>query len=211
MNMKFKKVLALAPHGDDVEFGAGGTIHRLIREGAEVHMIVFSLAENSLPEGFPKDTLKREQCAAATVLGVKVKNIIFHHLPVRYFPQYRQDILEILVAKGREFWPDLVLVHTTTDVHQDHETVTQEAIRAFKRTTILGYELPHNTITFHGQCLINLTDDDVKKKIAAIQEYKSQIHRPYCSARYIEGWTHGRGVQIGEEFAEAFEVIRLCL
>ena len=43
------RVLVLAPHTDDGEFGCGGTIARL-KEGIEVHMLPLVLVESVLPE-----------------------------------------------------------------------------------------------------------------------------------------------------------------
>ena len=57
----WQRVLVLAPHTDDGEFGAGGTMARLVEEGAEVRYVAFSIATRSLPEGFPPDTLARER------------------------------------------------------------------------------------------------------------------------------------------------------
>ena len=53
----FKTVLALSPHTDDAEFGAGGTLARWIEEGKEIFYVAFSIAEKSVPDGFPKNIL----------------------------------------------------------------------------------------------------------------------------------------------------------
>ena len=53
----WKRALVLAPHTDDGEFGCGGTMARLVEEGAEVRYVAFSIATRSLPEGFAPDTL----------------------------------------------------------------------------------------------------------------------------------------------------------
>ena len=56
----WERVLVLAPHTDDGEFGCGGTMARLVEAGADVRYVAFSIATKSLPEGFPPDTLARE-------------------------------------------------------------------------------------------------------------------------------------------------------
>src|SRR6185437_5104743 len=53
----WRRALVLAPHTDDGEFGCGGTMARLVEEGADVRYVAFSIATRSLPEGFPPDTL----------------------------------------------------------------------------------------------------------------------------------------------------------
>jgi len=46
-----RRVLVLAPHTDDAELGCGGTIARLLTDGADVFVAAFSTAEESLPPG----------------------------------------------------------------------------------------------------------------------------------------------------------------
>ena len=46
----WERVLVLAPHTDDGEFGAGGTMARLVESGADVRYVAFSIATRSLPE-----------------------------------------------------------------------------------------------------------------------------------------------------------------
>mgnify|MGYP000456925223 CR=1 FL=1 len=60
MLSKFKNVFVLAPHTDDGELGAGGTIAKLIESGANVFYFAFSTAEESLAEGLPEGILKKE-------------------------------------------------------------------------------------------------------------------------------------------------------
>ena len=66
----WKRVLVLAPHTDDGEFGCGGTIARLVEAGVEVRYVAFSIATKSLPEGFPPDTLASEVREATAELGI---------------------------------------------------------------------------------------------------------------------------------------------
>ena len=66
----WERVLVLAPHTDDGEFGCGGTIARLLDGGADVRYVAFSIATKSLPEGFPPDTLAKEVRAATAAIGI---------------------------------------------------------------------------------------------------------------------------------------------
>ena len=203
-----KKVLVLAPHTDDGELGAGGTVARLLEEGAEVWYAVFSTCEESVPEGFEKDVLRYEQLAAAARLGVPEDHVRFFAFPVRKFPAFRQEILEEMVKLNREIGPDLVFAPSLHDVHQDHHTVAEEAVRAFKKTSILGYEEPWNDLSFDNQVYVTLEERHVRAKLNAIGCYSSQKHRPYAAEDYIFGLARCRGVQISREYAEVFETVR---
>lgn len=201
------KVLILAPHVDDGEFGCGGTIHRLIREGHTVRYIAFSDCKDSIPVGMDEGTLSREMNAATSILGIENKSL--YDFPVRKFNSFRQEILEILVKENNEFQPDIVFSPCTKDIHQDHETLTKEAIRAFKCCTIYGYELPWNLLELPSSAFFTLTEEDVDTKIDAILAYKSQQHRSYSNKDYIRSLATTRGVRIKATFAEAFEAIRI--
>src|SRR5215468_2850970 len=174
MVLPSKRVLVLAPHTDDGEFGCGGTMVRLVEEGSEVRYVAFSIATRSLPEGFAPDTLAREVREATAELGIPDANLTVHDFDVRTFPSRRQEILELLVAVWDEWRPDVVFQPSTHDVHQDHQTIAQEGLRAFKRTTILGYEIPWNNYEFSYGAYVALERRHLERKIAAVERYASQ-------------------------------------
>jgi len=201
----------LAPHTDDGEFGCGGTIARLVEAGAEVHYQAFSSASRSLPEGFPADTLVHEAKAATGALGVDEERVTIHDFDVRTFPTVRQEILEILVAVNAELEPDLVLMPSLGDIHQDHETIAREGMRAFKRTTLLGYEIPWNCFQFQQQAYVSLEPRHLERKCAALKRYESQQHRNYANEEYIRNVARTHGIVSGRDMAEVFEVYRWIL
>lgn len=210
--MNFKKVLVLAPHTDDGELGAGGFISKLIEEGSEVFYMAFSTAEESVPEGFPKDILKTEVKAATKVLGVKEENVLVFNYQVRKLNYVRQEILEELIRFKRLNQDiDLVLIPSINDIHQDHSTIANEGIRAFKTKSIFSYELIWNNLSFNTEAYISLEERHINKKIDALKEYKSQGFRDYLSADFIRSLSVARGVQFGVSYAETFEVVRLAI
>ena len=207
----FKTVFVLAPHTDDGELGVGGTIARLIESGANVHYFAFSTAETSVPDHLPKDILKTEVKEATSRLGIKKENLHIYNYEVRKLGYHRQDILEKLIAFRQNIKPDLVFIPSMNDIHQDHMTVAQEGLRAFKGTTILGYELIWNNLNFNTACFVGLEEKHVLAKVHALKAYESQNHRDYVSEEFIKALALSRGVQIGLSYAESFEVIRLVI
>ena len=207
----FNNILILAPHTDDGELGLGGTISKLTSCGKKVTYIAFSTAEQSVPEGFPKDILKTEVRHATSVLGIKPENLIIKNYEVRKLNYARQEILEDLIKLKRSNNFDLIFIPSLHDIHQDHSTIAQEGLRAFKNTTILGYELIWNNLTFNTQCFVKLEEENIATKIRALKEYKSQGKRDYLSDDFIRSLARSRGVQVGCEYAESFEVVRLFL
>jgi LmbE family N-acetylglucosaminyl deacetylase len=205
----WKRALVLAPHTDDGEFGCGGTMARLVEEGAEVRYVAFSIATKSLPDGFAPDTLAREVREATAELRIPEAQLTVHDFDVRTFPQRRQDILELLIALWEEWPPDVVFQPSLHDVHQDHQVVAAEGLRAFKRTTILGYEIPWNNYDFAYQAYISLERRHLELKTAALAKYASQQHRRYSDPEYIWNIARTHGINVNRDFAEVFEVYRV--
>lgn len=206
-----QRVLVLAPHTDDAELGCGGTIARLVASGAQVSVAAFSVAEESLPPGSTPDRLHTEFLSAMRILGVDVERTFVYDYPVRRFSDHRQELLEELVQLKRRIQPEVVFVTASTDVHQDHQVLHSESVRAFKDITVWGYELPWNCISFSAQAFVVLNEQHIDLKWAALQAYKSQIEllRPYFCKDFIHGLARVRGVQVRAQYAEVFEVVRV--
>ncbi len=204
----FNRVLVLAPHTDDGEFGCGGSIAHFLELGKVVYYVAFSTAEKSVPANLPRDILKTEVKAATGILGIPQENLMVYDYEVRKLNYVRQDILEELIRIKNDIEPDLVLLPSPNDMHQDHFSVSMEGLRAFKQVSILGYEIPWNNITFHTQAFIKLDKSHVEKKIEALKAYKSQCDRTYATEDFIWSLVKTRGTQIGVKYAETFEVVR---
>jgi len=211
MNCSFKRILALAPHTDDVALGAGATVAKWIEEGKEIFWVAFSICEKSVPKSLPRDILEHEAKEATKVLGVASKNLYIYKFEVRTFPQFRQDILEIMIDLREKLKPELVLLPSLKDMHQDHHTIAAEGTRAFKNINILGYEQPWNIMSFTPQLFVTLRKKHLDKKVQAISCYQSQKHRRYAHEESVLGLARTRGVQIDCDYAEAFEAIRCIL
>lgn len=206
-----KKVLVFSPHTDDGELGCGGTIAKFIENGDTVYYTVFTMAEKSVPKGLPKDILFKELMTAMTVLGVPDKNIKKFNYDVREFPKFRQEILDNMIELRELIKPDIVFTPSSRDIHQDHKVVYEETLRAFKKTTILGYEEPWNNITFDTNAINLLEERHIRKKVDALRCYETQKARAYLNEESILGLARTRGTQIERDYGEAFEVIRWVL
>jgi LmbE family N-acetylglucosaminyl deacetylase len=203
-----ESALVLAPHADDGELGCGGTLARLIEAGVAIHYIAFSICEESVPEQFPRDILATEARRSCEALGILSECLSVHRYPVRHFSSHRQEILEDLVRVRHEIAPELIFVPAPDDVHQDHQVVFQEGLRAFKHSCLLGYELPWNNLTFTTSVLVELQERHLDEKLKALQEYESQWHRGYWNKDFVTSLARVRGVQAGTAYAEALQLIR---
>jgi len=206
------RVLTISPHTDDAILTTGGTISRILEEGGQVSYAGLSIAEESVPKGFPKDAVEREARLAAKVLGIDPKKVYIKRFPVRRFQEHRQEILDVIINLRDKMKPDIVFIPATDDTHQDHEVVNRESIRAFRNfCSICGYDFPWNDLYgMKMNLFFQLEERHIEKKVKAVSCLKSQIAKRanYLTEEYIRGLAIERGGRIGANYAEAFEVIR---
>ena len=196
-------VLVLSPHTDDAELACGATLAKFIEEGKNVTLLVFSAPTkklyNECTQSF--NILNKEETSTLKILDYERRS----------FPEHRQKILQTLYNLNEKQKPDLILTPCTRDRHQDHQTVTQEALRVFKTSTILGYELPWNIWEFMENGYSEITRCHLNTKLDSLAQYESQNNKHYFDPVYVESLAVTRGGQIGVKYAEAFEVIRVIL
>lgn len=209
--MEGKTILILAPHTDDGELGCGGTIAKMTDEGNTVYQVAFSSAANTVVHGMKNEMLIDEIKEAADIVGIDPNKLFIHDFKVRNFNENRQDILDLMLYYKRKLKPEIVFIPSSTDIHQDHQVIHNESLRAFKECTLLGYELPWNMTVFNSNVYSELNIIHLNSKISALSRYKSQKHRRYMNQDYIKSCALVRGIQCNKEYAETFESIRIFL
>lgn len=188
-----------------MELGAGATIHQLSRTSRVYYVGL------SLPPLVEREVFMREFDESIRCLGIDPSRILLRDYNPRNLFDSRSDILQFFYDLNRDLKPDLVLIPSSRDIHQSHEVVYAEARRAFKYLTVLGYELPWNCMEFSMDVFNTVSREDVEAKVAAMNAYKTQKDRMFFSNDIVGDLAHVRGKQIGREYAECFELIRLIL
>lgn len=204
-------ILVLAPHTDDGELGAGASIARWSEEGHDIHYVAFSACQTAIPDGWPTDVLRGEVAEATKHLGIRPDRLHILDFEVRRFARDRQEIMQSMVDLNRDLAPRLVLMPSPDDLHQDHQVVANEGLRAFKRTSIMTYEIAWNNIAFRTTSFVELEERHVETKIRALECYKSQAHRPYANPDFLRSQVRYHGVQAGVTYAETFDILRWIL
>jgi len=146
------------------------------------------------------------------ILGIHKYNRIIFDYPARKLHEHRQDILEFLVSYKKDINPDYIFSLDPNSLHQDHETVGIETLRAFHDKVLWSYELfSWANVDFKPQVYIPISEEDLEFKIKALQQYRSQyeIKRTNFSEEFIRGQACMRGIQVGVKFAEVFAVQRM--
>lgn len=205
MNFFGKSVLFLGAHPDDIELGCGALIHQIVHQ---TDVLCVTLSDNQKNPDL--QDLKEEHYKAMEVLGVPQEKVIFGPFTTRVFPDARQEILEYFLKLRREFGPDLIFVHSKQDIHQDHLTMTDEALRAFRGITVLGFDVVRSSYGFFPHFLVEVTEEDVDKKIEALACYETYRDRYYFNSELTRSIMVRHGALAERPFAEGFDILRIA-
>jgi len=204
MNFYGQKLLFVGAHPDDIELGCGALLAQL---SGQADILCVTLSDNQKnPE---LKNLVEEHYRSMAVLGVEKDRILLEQFETRNFPRDRQAILEYLYALNREHSPDLVFVHTQSDIHQDHGVCTVEALRAFRGTTVLGFDVLRSSYGFFPNFLVEVSEGDVEKKIQALSEYTTYCDKYYFDPQVIRSTCVRQGALAERQFAEGFDILRI--
>lgn len=204
MNFFGKKVLFLGAHPDDIELGCGALLHHMVKQ---TDVLCVTLSDNQKNPDL--QNVKDEHFAAMSVLGIPKEKIVLGPFTTRVFPDSRQDILEYFLKLRKDFKPDLIFVHSNQDVHQDHLTMTDEALRAFRGITVLGFDVVRSSYGFFPHFLVEVSEEDVNKKIEALSCYETYRDRYYFNSELTRSIMVRHGALAECPFAEGFDILRI--
>ena len=205
MNFFGNRVLFLGAHPDDIELGCGALLHHMVKK---TDVLCVTLSDNQKNPDL--QNVKGEHFESMAVLGVPVERIVLGPFMTRVFPDARQEILEYFLQLRREFKPDLIFTHSRQDVHQDHNTMTDEALRAFRGITVLGFDVVRSSYGFFPHFLVEVTEEDVNKKIEALACYETYRDRYYFNSELTRSIMVRHGALAERPFAEGFDILRIA-
>lgn len=216
--------LFVVAHPDDESDAAGGTIHKLIREGHNVAVAIMVsqvAARRNLSE-----TLSTDEDEAMQILGVeKVYHADFPNIKMNTVPHL--ELVQFIESCIDDFKAEAIVTHHPTDTNNDHVMTSyaaQAACRLFQRRegipnlklfmymetpSATEWSLDVSAKRFIPNYYVEIGKEGLEKKIKALQAYKG-VMRPYPHPRSneaYEGLAAYRGCQAGLNYAEAFEVV----
>jgi len=180
-----KKILAFAPHSDDLGIGAGGFISHLAKVNTIVPVCGYTgwRGVNSAHSKNKAIALReKEMKNEAKVLGIK--NPIFLHLKTYEIDTKtakEQDIKKIkaLIEKIR---PEIIFLPNPLDLHPRHKLLAKLVLNSLtKRNKGVGlffYEIPWSVFSSNEfNFIVPLSKELMQQKINAIKIHKSQLSR----------------------------------
>ncbi|MEX0621846.1 MAG: PIG-L family deacetylase [Candidatus Woykebacteria bacterium] len=223
-----KKILAIGGHPDDVEQFAGGTLALLAKEGCEILIAALTAGEcgsRQLPAEKIVKIRREESEKAAKVLGAKFINVGLPDGSLSYDLETTKKVVKLI----REFSPDVIITHPTTDYMTDHFHTGKLVLWAVPETTHPNFPAgtkapalkkypyvyhtdPQGLIGPDGQIVTVNTIVDISEtidqKLKAFGNHKSQMgfleKGKMDAVEKTRRWAITRGQQIKVEYGEGF-------
>ncbi|MDQ3345000.1 MAG: PIG-L family deacetylase [Chloroflexota bacterium] len=229
-----ERVLVVAAHPDDIEFGAAGTVARWVTEGATVRYLLVTRGDKGSDDP-ATDVLalaelrEREQRAAATEIGVDgVKFLDEPDGLVEASLRLRERITHAI----RSFRPEIVMTHDPTVLfvnnewvnHPDHRAVGQVTVDAvfptardplnFREHLEAGLEAWKVAELFlwstnEANQLVDI-GGTIERKIEALAHHASQFRSFEEIARWVRRRSEELGERAGYRAAEGFRRVTLA-
>ncbi|ADB30349.1 LmbE family protein [Kribbella flavida DSM 17836] len=229
---EIERVLVVAAHPDDIDFGAAGTVATWTKAGLEVH---YCLVTDGQAGGFEPDrdraempaVRRAEQTAAAEHVGVRDLHFLgYIDGRVEPTPELVRDLVRVirqvrphrLVGQSPErFWSRLQVSHP------DHLATGEATVRAFYPAAGNPFAFPELDeqawdvgelwMMEHPERnhYVDVTDT-VDQKLAALMSHQSQHPDPDNLPTMIRQWLRENAAEAGlpaNHYAEPFTVIRL--
>lgn len=100
-------------------------------------------------------------------------------------------------------------MHSHSDIHQDHITTTEEVLRAFRGTTVFGFDVLRSSYGFFPHFLVEVREEDVECKIRSLAEYKTYADRYYFAPDVTRATLIRHGTLAERPYAEGFDILRI--
>ena len=225
-----KKVLIIAAHPDDELIGCGATLIKHKKKKDEISSIFISdgvigkLDPKSGKKIINNKILNREAMALRVAKKLKIKNVFFLRYPnLNLHNSNKLEIVKKLIEKINTIKPDIVYIHSKSDLNPDHRIANECSITALRPTLkknpkeIYAFEIPSSTDgalyqfgIFKPNVYVDIKNE-IKEKISLLNFYKRELWKyPHpLSKKFLLNFASIAGSSCNLSFAERFETIRL--
>ncbi len=200
------RVLAIGAHPDDVELGCGGSLAKLSKLGAEIHVVIFSKGRRG---ALSEEDRELESMTALNTLGVT--KIAIYDFPDTQLASQLNEMIAVLDRHVEALKPDRAYTMFQHDRHQDHRAVYDaSAVSCRTVPQLLGYETPSSYPNFAPTVFEDI-GPELETKLNALNYHLSQGSRLYMQDEKVRSAANFRGAQIDLGPCEGFIPYKLVL
>lgn len=228
---KNKRILVVAAHPDDELLGLGATMHHLINNyNVSVHVVILGEGITSRSDDRNLElwdealkTHRNNIKKAADIIGYQSVSI-YSFSDNRFDHHDLLDIIKTVEHEKEKFRPDIIFTHNAGDLNIDHQLTYQAVVTSCRPMAdelvkgIITFETPSATEWqaqsdprhFSPNLYIEVNPEDVEAKIDAMSQYQFETRAfPHPrSSEALKLLASYRGMTVGKQQAEAFQIIR---
>lgn len=203
--MKFKSILAIGAHPDDVEISSFGFLAKQRDEGANIH--VFVVSPDSLSDGsLMYDRIDETKKAFDLIPGVNLNFRYKNNITFDDYQSLSEDIRTLIINNHI----DLVLIHSKNDTMQEHRLLHEITMTALRRLpiSVFAYRSP-STQMFSPNLIVDISKYyDIKVK--ALKQHKTQSNKTFLSEESIRIFNQSWDAKMYDiDFYEGFDILRV--
>lgn len=212
-----KNVLVIAAHPDDEILGLAGTLKKLMNEGYKVTSVIMAKGRKKEEEQMKKVVITaNKRLGVDKVVFLEYPNLLLETFPLHVINTEIENLIDV-------YDPAIIFTHHYGDLNRDHQILfqsvmtsarplpTRKPIEIICFETVSSSEWTQQTQdkTFKPNYFVDISDT-ITEKLNSLKHYDAEM-RPFPHPRSYEGIEYlakVRGMTVGVEFAEAFEIIR---
>jgi LmbE family N-acetylglucosaminyl deacetylase len=206
---RFRRILALGSHADDIEIGCGASLLALTRAHPEVEVTWVVLGAQG-----PRE--REARASAEAFVGAATRSeVVVHGFRDGFFPYIGGEVKDVFEELKSRLDPDLILTHTRHDLHQDHRLVCELTWNTWRDHLILEYEIPkYDGDLGTPNVFVPVPEDLVREKARLVLDaFESQREKHWFTEELFLGLMRIRGMEgrSPSGYAEAFTCRKLSL
>jgi len=200
-------ILAIGAHPDDIEFGCGGTLMKMAKEGHDVYMLVLTKGER----GGEMRVRQREQEMAGRFMGVK--KVFWGNFKDTRIPS-NKVVISLMEKIIKKINADFIFINYQDDTHQDHRIVAENTITSSRYVKgVFFYEVPTSQ-RFDPSIFVDITNV-LNDKLKLLTLHTSQVSKTGVDKLSIlesaKSCANFRGFQARSRYAEGFKPLRFLM
>ena len=203
--LNFNRMLILAPHPDDAEYSVAG----VILKHQDTHFDILCLTQGGDCDTTTGESRIQEVLNAWSIVDANNYNLYFSDEKLLKYKDIDQWINWIEINFIKKYNYDCIMTTSEYDSHFEHVIVSSLAapLSRIKPYSIIQYRSPSTLEKWIPNLFVSL-EDFYYIKCNMLQEFKSQIDRPYFTQSVLDGFhTNFQCMKKGKGYVESYKII----
>lgn len=203
--IRYKTILAIGTHSDDLELGCFGFLLKQADLGAKIFLLTATPDSTSITR--TESRALESINAASLIKNAEALILSNNRITYDHYPILVENIRKIMVDNKI----DLVLINHPDDTHQEHRLLNKITMTATRRlpVSVFQYKTPSTGQNFKSNIFVDI-QNYYHTKIQAIKMHTSEKDKPFMQDKYLEQINiSDAATLLGLGYVEQFEILKV--